>query len=95
MRGAEERATHMTMSLTKSIPARKETLKFLFMRRDFMGFGVFRAAREKNGLKVQSVCYFCRKPFKDEDMLALGCVEGKGNKLFCDPCAVLSLETKS
>lgn len=77
-------------SLIKKVPAPTVTLKILWMKSDFMKFGTFREIREKVKMKVQSVCYFCRRSFEDDEMLALGCVEGKGNKLFCQSCAMLS-----
>ncbi len=76
----------MGFSLTKTIPSRKETISFNWIIKDFFNYGAFRKARERMGLTVWKQCYWCRKSFSDEDMMALGSIQGKGNKPFCQDC---------
>jgi hypothetical protein len=72
--------------LTKTIPSRKKTIKFDWIKKDFMNFKIFREARERLGLSIPDTCYWCRSKFSDADMMALACVAKKGNKFLCQDC---------
>ena len=54
-------------------------------------FGAYKEARERIGLSVQIKCFWCGKPFKNDDKIRLVTVRG-GNKLFCTSCATQAEE---
>jgi hypothetical protein len=82
------------MKLTKIIPSHRKTIYALWCRKDFMLFGVFKQAREKYGMSVQSTCFWCRHPFEPETKMALACIKEHGNKLLCEKCADELLASK-
>lgn len=76
------------LSLTKEIPARRVTQKFLWIKPNFMKYGVYRKAREGMKMSIKKVCWWCRKKFTDEDSLSLACrADGGRNVLICGGCA--------
>lgn len=74
-------------TLSRVVPAHRKTIKFNWCKRDFMLFGFYRGVREKRRMDVQSDCFWCRTPFKDDDMMALAQPEKGANKLLCQSCA--------
>lgn len=74
-------------TLSKVVPARRVTIKFRWCKREFQNFGFHRGVREKHGLSVQRACFWCKTPFKDEDMTALAQPESGKNQLLCQSCA--------
>ena len=74
------------MKLERLIPARRETIKFLWIRENFLKYNeTWRDVRER-GDKPKTVCWWCHQSFEDGDQMALGATD-KGNKILCVPCA--------
>lgn len=74
-------------SLSRLVPERLKTIRFNWCKRNFMKFGFYRGVCEKRRMEVQSTCFWCRTPFKDDDMMALAQPEKGANKLLCQSCA--------
>ena len=75
------------MRLSKRIPARMKTVKLVWLKIDFLKMSpTYRRIRGKSS-KPMDACYWCRHSFADGEMMALACVEGKGNQVFCQACA--------
>ena len=83
------------LKITRIIPERKESISFDWIKPNFMLYKTFRESRERMGLSVVSRCYWCRTWFTDDDMMALGCIHGKGNKFFCQSCAAPACNASS
>lgn len=77
------------LRLSKTVPAHKVTMTFVWIKKDFMLYGAFRKSRERMGMRLKPwhKCIFCRKPFEDDDMMALGCIKKTGNRALCQTCA--------
>jgi hypothetical protein len=73
--------------LTRIVPAHRKTVEFKWCKPDWMTFGVYRVARERHGMSIQTTCFWCRATFKDEDMLALVQPMRGKNTLLCQSCA--------
>lgn len=75
------------LSLSKVVPRHTRVERFRWVKRDFMQFGVFKAARQRMGLREYDKCWWCKSPFKDADMMALAQPEKGANRILCQPCA--------
>ena len=79
--------------LEKTVPARKKTAVFLWIR-EFMLFKTFEDARTTMNMmkKKDKKCFWCPKQFEGSDMLFLGCAikPNAGNVLLCRKCAELA-----
>lgn len=76
------------MRLKKLVPARTETVKVNWMRRDFMAAGTFNDYRRKNKLSTTETCWWCHKRFEDDEHMVLASFYKRGaNKLICSGCA--------
>ena len=85
----------MTLKLSKRVPARTKVLTALWCRRDFMEMSQqFRDIRSR-ARNPMDTCFWCRHKFKDGEMMALACFEGKGNKTLCQSCADELLASES
>ncbi|HEX2600082.1 MAG TPA: hypothetical protein VHL05_14985 [Terriglobales bacterium] len=73
--------------LSREVPRRTETVRFNWVQKTFQQFGVFAAARKRMGLREYTHCYWCRRAFVDDDMLALAQPEKGANRLLCQACA--------
>lgn len=73
-------------SLSRVVPAHTRTVRFNWCKPDFMLFGFYKGVREKRRMSVQSACFWCRVPFKDDDMMGLAQPESGANKLLCPSC---------
>lgn len=81
------------LSYTKNIPARTETYHFRWFKKDWMEYSErFKAIRSGSRKNKMDKCYKCHTPFQYGDMMAIGSVESKGNKVFCQACATELLE---
>ena len=76
-------------TLSRIVPRHTRSETFAWCRREFMLFSTFKTARERNGMKVQKGCFWCRTPFGDNDMLALAGRHKAANVLICQKCAAL------
>lgn len=79
-------------ALSRVVPTHRKTVAFSWIKHDFMPFETYRKARERrlgwHGMKIERACFWCKSPFKDEDMLALAhMTKGGANKLLCQQCA--------
>ena len=75
------------MTLSKRIPARTVTLNARWCRKDFTTFDEsYRRIRGHSRYKGFE-CYWCHHKFEDGESIALACIEGTGNKVFCSDCA--------
>lgn len=76
-------------TLSKVIPQHTRTVKFNWCKRDFMLFGAFKTARAGMNLTLSQGgrCYWCHRPFHDDDMMALAAPEKGTNRLLCQGCA--------
>ena len=75
------------MKLSKRIPARTKTIKFLWCNREVMLYGKYRKSRERMKLRIDKSCEWCNYKFNDDDMLALACPETGTNMILCQKCA--------
>lgn len=76
------------MMLSRIVPAHRNTVEFTWIRRDFMLFGTFKAARARMKLKeIYENCFWCKKPFADIDMMALAGRPKGINVILCQDCA--------
>jgi hypothetical protein len=77
------------LRLSKTAPAHKVTMVFIWIKQDFMLYGAFRKSRERMGMRLKpwDKCIWCKTPFDDGDMMALAAVEKSGNRALCQTCA--------
>lgn len=76
----------LTGTLSKIVPAHRVSLELTWIKRDWMHFGAFKAARTKMKLDFKQTCYWCKKPFGDADLMALAGRSRKTNVLLCQGC---------
>lgn len=76
-------------TLSKVIPRHTRSIRFQWCKKDFMRFGQFKAARSRMSRPILQGgrCYWCHRPFHDDDMMALAAPEKGANKLLCQECA--------
>jgi len=75
------------MSLSRIIPSRRETFNVMWLKRDFMAYNeTWRRARLRMKKPID-VCWWCKRPFAEGDMIALAGIRGKVNKTLCQSCA--------
>ena len=80
------------MKLTKRISARKKTVQFNWCRKNWMEMNQkVRHIRAKSR-DPMDVCFWCKHPFIDGEMMALAQPKGK-NKVLCQKCADELLES--
>lgn len=73
-------------SLSRTIPSRKETVKFVWIRRPFLKMcQEFRDARKK--MRPMDSCFWCKHKFEDGEVMNLAAREKGANVLLCDKCA--------
>lgn len=82
-------------SLSRVVPRHTLRVRFQWCKREFMEFGVFKEARArmKTPILQDGKCYWCHRPFKDDDMMALAAPESGTNKLLCQECAAPLCDT--
>jgi ribosomal protein S27AE len=73
------------MKLTKQIPARRETIKFRWIR-EFQPAAQLNNARSRIGMSTFQKCYWCKHPFDGDEMTFLAGHKGK-NRILCGKCA--------
>lgn len=73
--------------LERVVPRHKQSVVFRWIKRDWMIFGAFKAARERMGLGVYGHCFWCKQPFAEIDMMALAQPEKGANRVLCQVCA--------
>lgn len=82
--------------LSRRIPARIETVRFRWIKREFLPHDErFIAAREhilKGRKDPMGHCFWCRRDFKDGEMMALAAREKGANVTLCQECAALARE---
>jgi hypothetical protein len=76
------------LQLSKRIPARTKTVKFLWCKRDYseMSQG-FRDARSRSRNPMDK-CWWCGHEFEDGEMMALARPEEANNVVLCQTCVV-------
>lgn len=74
------------LALSRVVPRHKRTERFRWVKRDFMQFGVFKAARQRMGLREYDKCWWCKTPFAEADMMGLAQPEKGANRLLCQSC---------
>jgi hypothetical protein len=78
--------TPVLLSLTKEVPARTETIVFLWVQRHVFKMDAdFREIRSKHRNPLDT-CFWCKYKFQDGDMMSLGGIAKRGNKMLCDDC---------
>jgi hypothetical protein len=81
------------LKLTKTIPARTETLEILSVKRDWILMSkTFRGIRAKFSNRMDR-CFWCEHVFEDEEAVALA-ITPKGNKSLCQACAAAAEESE-
>jgi len=82
------------MKLSKRIPARTETVKFNWCKKDFTTFNeTYRRIRGKFK-RPGFQCRWCGRAFEDGETLALAQPENGANWILCGDCADLILASK-
>ena len=74
------------MELSKKIPARTKTIKFLWCRQ-FQEAGQLNEARAVMGMKTFDKCYWCGHKFEEDEMTFLASQEYGANRVLCGDCA--------
>lgn len=74
------------MKLTRQIPARRETVEFYALKKDFSNYG---EAWRKH--RPDMKCGWCATPFKEGDTVALGFRHKHVNMLLCQICVDAAL----
>jgi len=75
------------MELSRQLPARKKTIKFLWCKKEFQEMSQkFREIRSKHKNPLDK-CRWCNHKFVDGEMMALACPEKGKNKMLCQACA--------
>jgi len=75
------------IKISRTIPARTESFEVLWISLEFIKMNPhFREIRSSFRYKADR-CWWCSHEFVDDEMMALGCIKGKGNKSFCQTCA--------
>ncbi len=73
--------------VTKKRPARVETIRATWCKKDFMRMSPqFRSIRAKSR-RPMDACGLCRHKFADGEMMGLAAFEKGGNKTLCQACA--------
>ncbi len=77
------------MHLTKTIPMRKKTVHFAWLRKGWMLYGDFKKHRERAKMSNPfEKCYWCSRKFGDDEALNLASTVKAGrNRVLCDVCA--------
>ena len=74
------------MKLTKKVPARTASIELDWIKPNYTTMSIrFREIRSKSKHKMDC-CYWCKYRFWDGDVMALGHVKDKGNKIYCNEC---------
>ena len=73
------------LSLSKVIQEHKVTENFRWVQRKFMEYSFYRDVRKRCKLSIET-CFWCKKKFEDEEMMALAAREKKVNVLLCQKC---------
>ncbi len=73
-------------TLSRMIPARRKTVEFLWIKRDFMEMSQHYRDVRKRMKRPMDFCWWCKYKFEDGDMMGLAAISGKGNKLLCGLC---------
>lgn len=80
------------MEITKHIPARTVTVRYRWVRREFLVYDqTYRTARAGMRRRLNR-CGICNHAFEDGEMMALAAPEGKTNQVLCQTCAGLLLD---
>uniref|UniRef100_A0A6M3LBP3 Uncharacterized protein n=1 Tax=viral metagenome TaxID=1070528 RepID=A0A6M3LBP3_9ZZZZ len=81
------------MKFSKRIPARTETIYFNWCRKEFLIMSPeYRKARAKM-LRPMDTCFWCKYKFKDGDIMALAQPKKGLNKMLCNKCADLLIQS--
>lgn len=73
-------------TLSRMIPARRKTVEFLWIKREFMEMSQrYRNVRKSMG-RPNGACWWCKHKFEDGEMMGLAAISGKLNKLLCGSC---------
>jgi hypothetical protein len=73
-------------TLTKKITARTKTIKFHWIKKDFLVIDErYRMIRSRTSNPMDT-CHWCGYKFENGEMMALGSIVGSGNKVFCQKC---------
>jgi len=83
------------MKLTKTIPARKLTVNFIWWKKDYSVYGELWRNARKDMKKKFDKCFWCNKDFIDGQSICIACVEGSGNKTICPVCAELLIDPQN
>ena len=76
----------MTLELSKRIPARTETVKFEWCRKNFTVMDQKYRAIRGEMQNPMDACFWCKYKFEDGDMLALAQIKGRRNVVLCQAC---------
>lgn len=80
--------------LSKRIEARTKTIKFNWVKKDWLEFGVkFRKARETSRNPMNK-CAWCHHEFSDGEMISLAQPLTGKNMILCQSCADEAVLTK-
>ena len=78
----------MTMcKLSRNVPAHRKTVKFTWIRHDFVEMNEqYREVRSRFRKPMDS-CFWCGHKIANGEMIALGHIERRGNVVLCQSCA--------
>ena len=79
--------------LSRSIPARTKTVRFRWVKQEFMEIcPKYRAIRAKCGSPMDA-CFWCKHKFEDGEMMALAARDNRANVVLCQTCATAAKAT--
>lgn len=80
----------MQVKLTRIIPARKQTIEICAVNNLPYLYKDWSASAKELGKKVLTSCWWCRKPFNDEDSVTIVVTKcSNSSKWFCASCSEL------
>ena len=73
------------LSLSKRLPARTKTIKFLWLKEFPHPYSERFETIRRNDRMCR--CHWCQHHFEIGEKMVIGCIEGQGNRMFCQDCA--------
>jgi hypothetical protein len=81
------------MKLSKRVPARTLTERYLSCQKFLVMSDTFRNTRARSS-NPMTKCHWCKKPFENGDQMWLAIPEQRANRALCSVCAAELLKTE-
>ena len=73
--------------LTKRVPAHNRTVRFRWVKQEFVRIGPSYRAIRARFRNPMDMCFWCKHQFEDGEMMALAAREKGANVVLCQSCA--------